>query len=93
MTESPTIRPGRVDSGENEVVIVANFRNSSQGNLAIQRLLMLGIAANRLGVTPPDRVLGNQGMILVVPGDDPVRIDQIESLCRSLGADVHRGRP
>lgn len=93
MIETPKVRPGDGHAAEPIPRIVALFRNSSQGNLAIQRLVGLGIPSDRLGVTPPDRIEGHQGMLLSIPCPDSVPIDRIESLCRSLGAEIHRQRP
>ncbi|MEW4567088.1 hypothetical protein AB1L88_04405 [Tautonia sp. JC769] len=92
MIEPPMVRPGEMQAADAVSRIVAFFRNSSQGNLAIQRLVGLGIPSDRLGVTPPDRIEGHQGMVLSIPCPDPGSIDRVESLCRSLGAEVHRQR-
>ncbi len=95
MIEVPRVRPGSVSVNVEEPFprIVAFFRNSSQGNLAIQRLIGLGIPSDRLGVTPPDQVEGHQGMLLSIPCPDSIPVDRIESLCRTLGAELHRQRP
>ncbi|WP_235905168.1 hypothetical protein [Tautonia marina] len=92
MIEPPKVRPGKVLEADPSPRIVAFFRNSSQGNLAIQRLVGLGIPSDRLAVTPPDQIEGRQGMILSIPRPDSVPMDRIESLCRSLGAEVHHQR-
>jgi hypothetical protein len=92
MIEPPLVRPGDVHAAGPFPRIVAFFRNSSQGNLAIQRLVGLGVPSDRLGVTPPDRIEGHQGMVLSIACPDSIPIDRVESLCRSLGAEVHRQR-
>ncbi len=70
--------------------VVAYFHNSAQGNLAIQLLTALGVPSDRLGVTPPERIEGGQGMLLSVACPVALR-ESVETTCRRLGAEVHRG--
>ncbi len=72
--------------------VVAFFRNAAQGNSAIQVLITMGIAGDRLGVTTPDRIEHGQGMVLSIPCPDETRIARVEALCRSHGAEIHRQR-
>jgi hypothetical protein len=88
--EMPLIRPGSVPESEDGTRVLAFFRNSAQGNLAIQLVVGFGVRADRLGVTTPDRIEGNQGMLLSIPCPGPLLLDRVEALCRDLGADVHR---
>jgi hypothetical protein len=90
--ENPQVRPGLVRSTEPLPRIVAFFANSAPGNAAIQQLQMLGVPSDRLGVTPPDRIPGGQGMILSVACPDSTLSARIEDLCRRLGAEIHRDR-
>lgn len=85
------IRPGRVvEPTTPPTRIVAYFRNSSQGNAVIQLLGTVGVPADGLGVTPPDLMPGGQGMLLAIPCRDEVTTRQVESICRSQGAELHR---
>ncbi|QDV37050.1 hypothetical protein [Tautonia plasticadhaerens] len=90
--ESPQIRPGSVPEAANDPRVLAYFRNSAQGNLAVQLVVGLGARADRLGVTAPDQIEGNQGMLLSIPCPDPALLDRVSTLCRDLGAEVHRRR-
>ncbi|RUL89526.1 hypothetical protein [Tautonia sociabilis] len=91
--EPPMIRPGQTPETQEVPRLVAFFRNSAQGNLAIQLLIGQGVPSDRLGVTGPDRIEGHQGMILSIPIPDASAADRLASLCRKLGAEVHRQRP
>lgn len=88
--ELPRIRPGRVEASEREPRVIAFFPSSSMGNMAIQLLVQLGVPSDRLGVTPPERIEGGQGMLLSIPCIDPVLTAKIESTCRASGAKIHR---
>ncbi len=90
--ETPQIRPGVVKAHEAASRVVAFFYNSAQGNSAIQFLTALGVPNDRLGVTPPDRIEGGQGMILSIACPDEALIAKVEALCRSHGAEIHRQR-
>ena len=92
MMETPMVRPGEVRGAEPTPRIIAYFRNSAQGNLAIQLVGGFGVPADRLGVTPPERIDGNQGMVLSIPCEDSALSDRVAKLCRDLGAEVHRQR-
>ena len=69
--EMPQIRPGAVKSPPSKPRVVAFFHNAAEGNLAIQQLTAIGIPSDQLGVTPPERIEGGQGMIL--PSAAPTR--------------------
>lgn len=90
--ETPQIRPGLV-SGTGEMPrVVAFFRNSAEGNAAVQLLTALGIPGDRLGVTPPERIEGGQGMLLSISIPDAALFPRVEEVCRKHGAEVHRRR-
>lgn len=88
--EVPQVRPGKVQSTEPMPRVVAFFYNSSQGNAVIQLVTQLGVPSDRLGVTPPDRIEGGQGMILSIPCPDPKIQARVEAICRDQGAEIHR---
>lgn len=91
--ETPQVRPGRVQAAEPPARrVVAFFPNSAQGNAAIQFLTALGVPNDRLGVTPPERIEGGQGMVLSVACPDPALVPKVESACRGLGGAIHRQR-
>lgn len=90
--EPPLIRPGSVPEAGACTRVLAYFRNSAQANLAVQLVVGVGVRADRLGVTTPDRLEGNQGMLLSIPCPDPTLLDRVSALCRDLGAEVHRQR-
>ncbi|MDX2039135.1 MAG: hypothetical protein SFX72_20990 [Isosphaeraceae bacterium] len=91
--ELPQIRPGKVETApEVGTRVLAFFFNSAPGNLAIQLLTAHGIKNDQLGVTTPDRIEGGQGMVLSIPCETDAMVQKVESLCRSLGAEVHRAR-
>ncbi len=90
--ENPQIRPGRVTNTEPMARVVAFFRNSAQGNVAVQMLTAVGVPNDRLGVTPPEQIEGGQGMLLDVGCTDPAMIARVEELCRHHGAEIHRRR-
>ncbi len=88
--EIPQIRPGLVKDVPSTRRVVAFFYNSAQGNAMIQLLTALGVPNNELGVTPPERIEGGQGMILSIPCPTDSLVAQVEKLCRAQGAEVHR---
>jgi hypothetical protein len=90
--ETPQIRPGLVKHAERLPGVVAYFYNSAQGNLVIQILMQLGIPNDRLGVTPPERIEGGQGMVLSIACPDEKTLLKVESVCRQQGAEIHRQR-
>lgn len=90
--ETPMVRPGLVQNPETKRRVVAFFRNGAGGNLAIQMVTMLGVPADRLGVTPPEQMENGQGMILSVACPTDALVSKVEALCRQYGAEVHRQR-
>jgi hypothetical protein len=90
--EMPQIRPGEVKSPQSKLRVVSFFHNAAAGNLAIQLLTAMGIANDRLGVTPPDQIEGGQGMILSIGCGDEKMLAKVEGMCRKLGAQIHRQR-
>ena len=90
--ETPQVRPGVVNNTGPMSRVVAFFYNSAQGNSAIQLLTSLGVPNDRLGVTPPERIESGQGMVLSISLPDERLVAQVEAVCRSHGAEVHRRR-
>jgi len=90
--DTPTIRPGKVEPAESVPRVLAYFANSASGNSAIQALVQLGVKSDQLGETPPDALPKGQGMVLSIPCPTPELMAQVEKLCRSTGARVHRSR-
>ncbi len=90
--ESPQIRPGLITSSETKLRVLAFFPNAAQGNLLIQILTAIGVKNDRLGVTPPERIEGGQGMLLSIGCVDEEELGKVERLCRSQGAELHRQR-
>ncbi len=90
--ETPLVRPGVVLEGPKLPRVVAFFRNSAMGNGAIQLLTAMGVPDDRLGVTPPEGIAGEQGMILSIACPEDLRA-RVEAACRSYGAEVHRQSP
>lgn len=90
--ENPQVRPGLVENQGPMPRVVAFFRNSAEGNVAIQRLMILGVPADRLGVTPPEQIEHGQGMIIDISCPDESWISKVEELCRHHGAELHRRR-
>jgi len=90
--ETPQIRPGAVKNTGPMPRVVAFFYNSAQGNSAVQVLIGLGVPGDRLGVTPPERIEGGQGMVLSIGCPDEALIRRVEAVCRSHGAEIHRQR-
>jgi hypothetical protein len=90
--ENPQIRPGLVEHTGAMPRVVAFFRNSAEGNAAIQLLTTLGIPADRLGVTPPEQIEHGQGMVLDVGCPDEALVPKVEAICRTHGAEIHRRR-
>ena len=89
--DAPKIRPGIVHPADDRPLprILAFFRNSAQGNAAIQLVATMGVPSDALGVTPPEGIEGGQGMLLSIACPETVR-PQVERACRSLGAAIHR---
>ena len=90
--ENPQVRPGLVSHTAAMPRVVAFFRNAAQGNVAIQRLVALGVPSDRLGVTPPEQIEGGQGILLSISCPDARMISRAEDICRDHGADLHRRR-
>lgn len=90
MIQTPQVRPGKVEESGPMPRVVVYFPNSAQGNLAIQIVTGMGVPSDQLGVTPPDRIEGGQGMVLSIPCPDPTLVPKIEKLCRDFGAQIHR---
>jgi hypothetical protein len=90
--KSPQVRPGRVRDIETPIQVVAFFYNSAPGNLVVQILTALGVPSDRLGVTPPERIDGGQGMVLSIACADEKLAAQVETICREQGAEIHRQR-
>lgn len=90
--EMPQIRPGAVKNPQARLRVVAFFHNAAEGNLAIQQLTTLGIPNDQLGVTPPERIDGGQGMILSIGCPDEKSLARSEDVCRKLGGQLHRQR-
>ena len=88
--ENPQIRPGRVESESHPPTVVAFFRNSAAGNLAIQLLTAIGVPAGRLAVTPPEQIEHGQGMLLSIGCPTEALVPKVEDVCRKLGAELHR---
>lgn len=91
--ELPQIRPGKVEADRPSARVVAYFPNAAQGNLVVQLLPQLGVPSDGIGVSPPDWIEGHQGMVLAIACPDPNLLPQVESLCRSQGASIHRQKP
>lgn len=90
--QMPQIRPGKVEPGDPMPRVVAFFPNAAPGNAVIQLVMALGVPSDRLGVTPPDRMEGGQGMILSIACPDDALLRKVEEICRRQGAEVHRQR-
>lgn len=86
----PLVRAGRVVSPEPACRISAYFPNSAQGNQAIQIVGALGVPMDRLGVTPPDRLPGGQGMLLSIACGSEADASRIERHLLALGATLRR---
>lgn len=91
--EFPQVRPGAVHDGPASTRVFAYFFNAAHGNSAIQLLTAMGIPNDKLGVTPPERIEGGQGMVLAIPCPDEATVTRVEALCRSNGAQIHRQKP
>ncbi|MDE2505706.1 MAG: hypothetical protein KGM43_00695, partial [Planctomycetota bacterium] len=74
-----------VTSSETKLRVLAFFPNAAQGNLLIQILTAIGVKNDRLGVTPPERIEGGQGMLLSIGCVDEEELGKVERLCRSQG--------
>ena len=87
--ESPTIRPGFAAADPVEPNLFAFFHNAAGGNAAIQLLTAMGVADDQLGVTPPEKIEGGQGLLLAMACPPGLRT-RVEAACRTFGAEVHR---
>lgn len=84
--DTPLVRPGTTADAPARVRVVAYFSNSAQGNMAIQLVKAYGVPANQIGVTTPERLPTNQGMVLSIPCPDEKAQARVEALCKSQGA-------
>lgn len=94
--QTPLIRPGRVPSdaaGTPPPRIVALFRDAAQGNAVIQLLGAIGVPADQLGVTTPDRMPEGRGMLLSIACPEPALRPRVESICRAQGAELFSQTP
>ena len=87
--DSPTIRPGATRVEHVEPDLFAYFHNAAAGNAAIQLLTAMGVLDEQLGVTPPERIDGGQGLLLSIVCPDSLRT-KVEAACRTFGAELHR---
>ncbi len=87
--DSPTIRPGATLGDHVEPDLFAYFHNAAAGNAAIQLLTAMGINDDQLGVTPPEKIDGGQGILLSMVCPPSLRA-KVEAACRTFGADLHR---
>ena len=71
--DSPTIRPGAAAAETVEPNLFAFFHNAAGGNAAIQLLTAMGVADDQLGVTPPEKMGGGQGLLLAMVCPIPLR--------------------
>ncbi|GIW88654.1 MAG: hypothetical protein KatS3mg108_2978 [Isosphaeraceae bacterium] len=90
--EMPQIRPGKVRGREPLPKVVAFFRDASLGNAAIQLAGQLGVPGDRIGVTPPERMPQQRGMIVVLGCPSEAILERVEAACRRLGGEIHRQR-
>ena len=90
--ESPQIRPGKVRSTEPMPKVIAFFRDASLGNALIQLASQLGVPGDRIGVTPPERMPRQRGMIVTLGCPSERVMENVESACRRLGGEIHRQR-
>jgi hypothetical protein len=88
--ELPQIRPGKVEAEHLHARLVAFFPSAAQGNLVVQLLPQMGVPSDGLAVSPPEWVEGGQGLVLAIACPDPSLLPEIEALCRSQGAAIHR---
>jgi hypothetical protein len=86
---TPQVRPGKVQPAEPTPRVVAYFYNAAQGNSVLQLVAQLGVPVDRLGVTPPERIEGGQGMLLSIPCPDEALKLRVQKICRENGAEVH----
>jgi hypothetical protein len=90
--EMPQVRPGAIKTTEPMPRVVAFFYNSAQGNSAVQLISTLGVPNDRIGVTPPEKIEGGQGMLLSIACPDEKTRVRVEAVCRQQGAEIHRQR-
>jgi hypothetical protein len=92
MIGSPQIRAGKVGGQESTVRLIVFFPNSAVGNSAVQQLISLGVPQDRLGVTPPERIDGGQGMLLSIACPTPALQAGAIEICQKLGARIQEQR-
>ncbi len=90
--ETPQIRSGAIRSPETKLELFVYFYNAAEGNLAVQLLTGIGIPGDRVGVVPPEKLEGGQGMVLSVGCPTESLRAKAEAVCRKLGGQVHRHR-
>ena len=91
--ENPQIRPGLVEPRGSMPRVIAFFRNSAEANLAIQLLVAMGLPSDRIGITPPEQIEHEQGMLLSIGCPVDTLIPAVcADLSGSDGAEVHRQR-
>jgi hypothetical protein len=90
--EMPQIRPGKVHGTEPMPKVVVFFRDASLGNTAIQLAAQLGVPGDRIGVTPPERMPRQRGMIVTLGCPSEAIMERVEAACRKLGGEIHRQR-
>ena len=64
--ETPTHSSAAIRSPETKLELFVYFYNAAEGNLAVQLLTGIGIPGDRVGVVPPEKLEGGQGMVLSV---------------------------
>ncbi|MFO0956279.1 MAG: hypothetical protein U0800_02300 [Isosphaeraceae bacterium] len=82
----PERRPGTVDPQHDGERLVAFFPNAAPANAALQFLPMLGVPADQIGVTTPDRMPRGQGLLISIALPDPAIRARVEGYLRSQGA-------
>jgi hypothetical protein len=90
--ELPQIRPGKVPDHPVATRVVAFFPNASQGNAVIQLLPQIGVPADGIAVTPPERIERGQGMLLAIACPEVSLVRRVEDICRAQGAEIRRQR-
>jgi hypothetical protein len=90
--ELPQIRPGLVKNDGPTPRIIAFFPDAAEGNVMIQRLVIIGIRSDQIGVTPPEQMETGQGMVVSIGCPDPALVPLVEDMCRRQGAQIHRQR-
>lgn len=90
--ELPLVRPGKVVDAEPTLRLIVFFPNAAIGNSVIQYCVAVGVPSDRLGVTPPERIEGGQGMLLSIPCPNDATHRKVEAFCRSQGGVIRRQR-